>query len=51
MKPVQLTDCQIKPARRGTDMEIMFKATTKLKPSPMKFDVSTFHFGDEGPAE
>ena len=50
-EPVQLTDCQVKPARRGTDMEIMFKGTTKLKPSPKKFDISTFHFGDEGPAE
>ena len=41
----------VQPARRGTDMEIMFKGTTKLKPSPKKFDISTFHFGDEGPAE
>ena len=45
------TDCLIKPARRGNDMEIMFKGTTKLQPSPKKFDISTFHFGDGGPAE
>ena len=50
-EPVQLTDCQIKPARHGNDMEIMFKGTTKLHPSPKKFDTSTFHFGGEGPAE
>lgn len=50
-EPVQLTDCQIKPARRGSDMEIMFKGTTKLHPSPKKFDISTFHFGGDGPAE
>ena len=50
-EPVQLTDCQIKPARRGNDMEIMFKGTTKLQPPPKKFDISTFYFSDEGPAE
>ena len=33
-QPVELLDCEIKPARRGTKMEIMLKGNTTLKAYP-----------------
>ena len=33
-EPVQLSDCKIKPARRGHDMEVLLKNTTTIHESP-----------------
>lgn len=37
---LQLSDCEIKQARRGSNMEIMLKGTTEIKASPRKFKIS-----------
>ena len=49
-EPVQLSDCQIKPARRGHDMEVMLKNTTIIHESPKKMSVSSIEFEDNTPA-
>ena len=48
--PVELVDCQIKQARRGSKMEISLKRCTKISKSEKEFDIAAIDFGDEGPA-
>lgn len=42
--PLRLEDCQIKPGRRGSKMEIQLKDTTVLMKSPKTFDFSAIDF-------
>ena len=48
-QPLSLEDCEIKPARRGSKMEIMLKGTTKLNKSPKKIKISTLEYDIDSP--
>jgi len=49
-QPVQLTDCEIKQARRGNKMEILLKANTTIGESPKKIEVLSVEFKDHTPS-
>ena len=46
---INLDDCEVKPARRGSKMEIMLKGSTTLTNSPKKFDIPPAELQDKGP--
>ena len=46
---INLDDCEVKPARRGSKMEIMLKGSTTLTNSPKKFDIPPAELQDNGP--
>ena len=48
---LQFDECEIKQARRGSNMEIMLKGTTQIKVSPRKFEVSKTDLDDDTPSE
>lgn len=47
---LQLTDCEVKQARRGNSMEILLKGNTEIKESPKKFKLSKLDLDDETPS-
>ena len=49
--PIQLSDCQLKEARRGNQMEVLLKGSTKLNASPRKFAIPPLQFEDDNPKE
>ena len=44
---VKLEDCEVRHARRGQNMEILLKGSTKIGTSPKKFDYSNIPIDDE----
>ena len=48
-QPVQLTNFEIKQARRGNKMEILLKANTSIGESPKKIEVLSVEFNSLGP--
>ena len=46
-QPIQLNDCEARPARRGQKMEILLKGSTKISVSPKKFDFSNIFIEEE----
>ena len=47
---LQLTDCEVKQARRGHSMVILLKGNTDIKKSPKKFNLSKLDLNDETPS-
>ena len=45
-QPIQLTDCEVKRARRGDQMELLLKTTTAIHGSPKKIEVLSAYFED-----
>ena len=46
---IQLSDCEIKKARRGEKMEVVLKGSTTISGSPKKIQVSSVDFEDDKP--
>ena len=44
-KPLFLDDCEIKNALRGIGMDVIMKSSTKISPSPKKFNIPAVEFG------
>lgn len=38
--PVELANCEVKPARQGEGYEVMLKSSSQIKPSLKKFNVA-----------
>ena len=45
-QPIQLTDCEVKRARRGDQMELLLKTNTAICGSPKKIEVLSADFKD-----
>ena len=45
-EPIQLTDCEVKKARRGEDMEVLLKSSTKITKSKRIFNIPEAEFKD-----
>ena len=48
-QPIELTDCEVKRARRGDQMELLLKTTTAIHGSPKKIEVLSADFEDDKP--
>lgn len=46
---IQLTDCEIKKARRGDEMEVLLKSTTKITKSSKEFVIPEAEFSENEP--
>ena len=46
-QPVHLDDCEVKKAKRGNSMNILFKSATSILKSPKKFDIDKFNYQED----